>query len=117
MGVLVTLEVTLLESWCLFGTCMFIKLSDLRFVLWKLIGVLCILYCCYFQTRLQAQAAGVPYQGLCGMHCIETNTVCKQLFFDSKTHCFFIECVDITLVLNVFTGTMISTFVLHTSLY
>lgn len=35
----------------------------------------------YFQTRLQAQAAGVPYQGLCGTPCIETNTVCKQQLF------------------------------------
>ena len=32
----------------------------------------------YLQTRLQAQAAGVPYQGLCGVACFETNTVCMQ---------------------------------------
>ncbi|KAL6126271.1 hypothetical protein ACLB2K_074322 [Fragaria x ananassa] len=31
------------------------------------------------KTRLQAQAAGVPYQGLCGMHCIETNTMLPDL--------------------------------------
>lgn len=42
----------------------------------------------YFQTRLQAQAAGVPYQGLCGTPCIEANTVCKQqLFFVTLVHC------------------------------
>lgn len=32
----------------------------------------------YVQTRLQAQAAGVPYQGLCTA-CFDTNTVCLQL--------------------------------------
>ena len=35
----------------------------------------------YVQTRLQAQAAGVPYhyQGLCHMACFDTNTVCLLL--------------------------------------
>ncbi|KAM5555566.1 mitochondrial carrier protein MTM1 [Rosa sericea] len=31
------------------------------------------------KTRLQAQAAGVPYQGLCGTPCIETNTMLPDL--------------------------------------
>lgn len=31
------------------------------------------------QTRLQAQAAGVPYQGLCYPACSEANTV-RMLF-------------------------------------
>ncbi|BBG97624.1 manganese tracking factor for mitochondrial SOD2 [Prunus dulcis] len=30
-------------------------------------------------TRLQAQAAGVPYQGLCGVACFETNTMLPDL--------------------------------------
>lgn len=32
-----------------------------------------------FQTRLQAQAAGIPYQGLCDTACSESNTV-RMLF-------------------------------------
>ncbi|XP_021808043.1 mitochondrial carrier protein MTM1 isoform X1 [Prunus avium] len=31
------------------------------------------------KTRLQAQAAGVPYQGLCGVACFETNTMLPDL--------------------------------------
>jgi len=43
----------------------------------------------YVQTRLQAQAAGVPYhyQGPCHMACFYTNTVCLHLvlwFFTSN---------------------------------
>ena len=35
--------------------------------------MLCVLP--VLQTRLQAQAAGVPYDGICSMACFETNTV------------------------------------------
>ncbi|XP_050387649.1 mitochondrial carrier protein MTM1 [Argentina anserina] len=31
------------------------------------------------KTRLQAQAAGVPYQGICGTHCIEAKTMLPDL--------------------------------------
>ncbi|KAK2650122.1 hypothetical protein Ddye_017611 [Dipteronia dyeriana] len=31
------------------------------------------------KTRLQAQAAGVPYQGLCGASCVETDTMLPDL--------------------------------------
>lgn len=30
----------------------------------------------WLQTRLQAQAAGVPYQGLCRTASVDSNTVC-----------------------------------------
>ena len=46
------------------------------------------------QTRLQAQAAGIPYQGICSTTCFESGTVCTYLFSfrplcgeeDIKTH-------------------------------
>lgn len=31
--------------------------------------------CLFIQTRLQAQAAGVPYDGFCQLGCFETSTV------------------------------------------
>lgn len=37
----------------------------------------------HLQTRLQAQAAGIPYQEICGTACFETGTVCMGLTSDA----------------------------------
>ncbi|KAF5953118.1 hypothetical protein HYC85_011062 [Camellia sinensis] len=48
------------------------------------------------KTRLQAQAAGVPYDGICSMACFETNTMlpdmrcpppCTHAVLDAETAC------------------------------
>lgn len=76
--------------------CMLIKFSTLRFSLSKLIDFMRHLLH-YLQTRLQAQAAGVPYQGLCGVACFETNTVCMQFFI-------IIEFILFTLQRSIFSN-------------
>lgn len=58
----------------------------------------------WMQTRLQAQAAGVPYQNLSHTKCFfETNTVCcSNLIIPSSFHCFVGVCVEChTIILGI----------------
>lgn len=58
------------------------------------------LFIYYFQTRLQAQAAGVPYQDICRMPSFQTNTVILMLLLLS--HLVFISLSSIFLFLFYF---------------